>query len=75
MSENERHSKNNVVVENSAAPTIKESTLTCGWSKKFNHAVCHCQAPFDIVVILEQVSNCSILLREQMSMEHVASTK
>ena len=53
MSENERHSENNVFVENSAALTIRESTMKCGECKKFNDAVCHCRTPFDVVVILE----------------------
>ena len=72
MSENERHGETNVVVENSPGPTIRESTMTCGWCKKFNDAVSFCQTPFDIAVILEQVANCSVLLRGQMSMETVA---
>ena len=38
-SENEQHDENNTVVENSAASIIRESTMKCGWFKKFNNSV------------------------------------
>ena len=57
MSENMRHSENNAVVENSMAPTIRESTMKHGWHKTFNNTVHYYQTPFDIALILEQVSN------------------
>ena len=75
MIKNEWHRENNVVVKNSAVPTTRESTKKCGQCEKFNDAVCQCQMPFDIEVILEQVSKCSITLREQMRIEKVRKMK
>ena len=75
MSENERHGENNTVVENSTVPTTRESTMKYGWCKTFNNAVCCYQTPFDIALILEQVSSYNVLLIEQMSMEKVTRTK
>ena len=64
MSKNERHGKNNTVVEHSAALTIRESTMKHGWCKTFNNAVCCYQTPFDVALILEEVSNYNFLLIE-----------
>ena len=51
MSENERHGENNTVVENNAAPMIREITMKHGWHKTFHNAVHFYQTPFDIVLI------------------------
>ena len=40
MSENERHGENNTVVENSAALTIRESTMKHGCYEIFNNTMC-----------------------------------
>ena len=75
MSENEQHCDNNTVVENSAAPMIRESRMKCEWHQKINDAV-HCnQTPFNIALILEQTSNYNIVSREKMSMEKVTWMK
>ena len=57
MSENQRHGESDAVVENSATPTIRESTMKDGWCKTFNNAMYYYQMPFDIALILDQVSN------------------
>ena len=43
--------------------------MKCGWCQTINNAVCCYQTPFNITLILEQVSNCNNLLREKMSIE------
>ena len=75
MSENERHGENSTVVENSTAPTIRESMMDHRWHKIFNNTVHYYQMPFDIALTLEQVSNYDVLLIEQMSMEKITRTK
>ena len=40
-----------------------------GWCKTLNNTVCHYQTPFDIVLILEQVSNYNVILTEQLGIE------
>ena len=55
MSENEQHHDNNAVIENSAAPIRKESSMKYGWCQKINNTVCYYQMPFSIALILEQV--------------------
>ena len=56
-------------LENSRAPVIGESTLKHGWHKTLNNTVCCYQTPFDIALILEQVSQCNMILTEQIRME------
>ena len=69
MSENEQHHNNNTVIENSAAPIIKEISMQYRWFQKINNTAHYYQTPFNITLILEQMSNHNNLLREQMNME------
>ena len=69
MSENERNSVCDMVLENSTAPTIGESTMKHGWCETLSNTVCCCQTPFGIALILEQVSNHNVILKEQLGME------
>ena len=62
-------------MENSAVTMMRESTMKHGWHQAFNNSVHHCQTPYDVALILQQVSNCDVLLKEQMSMEKVAWMK
>ena len=64
MSENEQHHNNNAVMENSAAPIIKESSMNYGQNQTINNAVHYYKMSFNIALILEQVSNYDNLLRE-----------
>ena len=49
--------------------------MECGWHQTINNTVCYYQTPYDIALILEQVSNYNILLREKIEMEKDTSTK
>ena len=60
----EKHNKNNTKMENSAETITKASSMKYGWHQTINNIVCYCQSPYDIALILEQVSNHNILLRE-----------
>ena len=69
MIENERNSECNTFLENSTVPTIGESTMKYGWNTTLKNTVCCCQTPFDIALILEQVSNYTVMLIEQIRVE------
>ena len=43
-----------------------------GLCQTINNTVCYYQMPFSIALILEQVSNCNNLLREQVNMDKAA---
>ena len=43
-----------------------------GWYQKINNAVCYCQRPFNVAVLIEQISNYNNALREQANMEKYA---
>ena len=40
-----------------------------GWHEALNKTVCHYQTPFDVALILEQVSKYNVILTEQIRME------
>ena len=69
MSENEWNSECNTFLENSTAPTIRESTIKCSCCKTLKNRVCYYQTPFDIALILEQVSNHNVMLIEKIRIE------
>ena len=75
MSENERNSECNAFLENSTVPIIGESTMKHGWHKTLKSTVCCYQTPFDIALILEQVSNHNVMLIEQIRMEKDTKTQ
>ena len=64
MSENERNSECDAFVENSTAPTIGESTMKYGWHEILKNTVCCRQTPFDVALLLWQVSNHNVMLTE-----------
>ena len=43
-----------------------------GWYETINNAVCYYQTPFNVAVIIEQISNYNKILREQANMEKAA---
>ena len=69
MSENEQKHDNDAEMENNVVSIIIAGSMKNGWFQTTNNAVFYHQTHFNTVVILEQVSNCDILLREQMSTE------
>ena len=69
MSENEEKHDNNAEMENNVVLIITSISMKYGWFQTTNNAVFYYQTHFNTVVILEQVSNCDNLLREQMSTE------
>ena len=62
MSENDRNDEFNVFLENSTAPTKGESTMKHGWHKTLKNTVLCYQTPFNVALILEQVSNYNVML-------------
>ena len=75
MSENKQFYNNNTAMENSVAPTTKESSMKYGWYETINNAVLYYQTTFNIALILEQVMNYNNLSREQMNIEKVTCMK
>ena len=71
MSELGQHGESDTVMENSAVSMKRESNMKHRWCQTANNTVCYYQTPCNIAVILEQVSNCNVLLRKKMSMEKV----
>ena len=53
-------------MENSAALMIRENAMKYGWCKTFNNTVHYHQTPFEIALILEQVSKHNAMLIEQI---------
>ena len=53
--------------------TMKASSMKHGWRQTINNIVHHYQTPFDVALILEQVSNHNNLLREKMNRNMVVS--
>ena len=45
------------------------NSVNHGWYQTTNKTVCYCQTPFNVAVILEQVSNYDNVLRDQVDME------
>ena len=69
MNENERNSECNAFFEDSVAPTIGERTMKYGWYKTLKNTVHYYQTPFDIALILEQVSKHNVILIEKIRIE------
>ena len=46
--------------------------MKCGWCETIDNTVFYHQTPFNVAVILEQLSNYNNVLREQANMEKVA---
>ena len=65
----EQQNKNNTKMENSMATMTNASIMKYGCHHIINNAVHYYQTPYDIALILEQVSNYNILLREQIQTE------
>ena len=66
---NEQHHNNNTAMENNAKPITKSSRMKHGWHQTISNTVHYYQTPFNIALILEQVSNYNNLLREQTNTE------
>ena len=49
--------------------------MKCGWGQTISNTVCYYQTPYNIALILEQVSNYKFLLREQIEMDKDAHAK
>ena len=65
----EQHIIKNMKPERSTAMTINASNMKYGWCEMVNNAVHYYQKPHDIAVIVEQLSSCNRILREQTVME------
>ena len=71
MSKYGYHGESDTVTENSAVSMKIESNMKYGWHQAVNNTVCCYQTPCDVTVILEQVSNYNVLMREKLSMEKI----
>ena len=66
MSECGQHGEIDAVMENSAVQMKREGNVKHRWCQTVDNTV-HCyHTPYDIAVILEQVSNYNVLLRDKM---------
>ena len=73
MIENEVRCDKNAEMKCGTELMTKGSSMKNGLHQKINNVV-HCyQTPLDVAVILEQVSNCNDLLREQMNRNMLVS--
>ena len=64
-----QQNKNNTKMENSMATMTNASIMKYGWWQILNNTA-HCyQTPYNIALILEQVSSYNMLLREQIETE------
>ena len=75
MTENGKCNKNNAAIENNTELITKANSIKHGWFQTINNAVCYYKTPFNVAMILEQVSNCNNFLREQVSMEIAAKRR
>ena len=65
----EQYITKNMKTERRAAMTTKASIMKCGWCQMVNNAV-HCyQTPYNIDLIVEQLSSYNNMLRGQIEME------
>ena len=56
-------------IECRTSSTIEVRNIKCGWFQIVNGAV-HCyQSPFNVSLIVEQLSNYNVLLRENIEMD------
>ena len=64
MIEHEKHNNNKSAMEKKITEkrTISNS-MKCWWNQTLNNTVCYYQTPFNVAVILEQMSNYNNTLR------------
>ena len=65
----EQHIMKNTKTERSMAMTIKASNMKYGWCQMINDAVHYYQTPYNIALIVEQLSNYNSMLRGQIEIE------
>ena len=65
----EQHIMENRKTERSVAMTTKEINMKHGWHQMVKNMVHYYQTPYDIALIVEQLSNYNSMLRGQIEME------
>ena len=56
-------------MEHRTSPTSKASNMKYGWHQIVNDTVHYFQMPYNIAVIVEQLSNYNMMVREQIAIE------
>ena len=62
-------------MEHSTSTTPKASNMNYGWYQILNNTAHHYQTPYNVALIVEQLSNYNVLLRVQKKMEKDVFTK
>ena len=71
MIQNDNNSNNNTALENIAEISIA-NIMKNGWCQTVNNLMLYYKTPFDIALILEQVSNYNSILIKKVNMEKAA---
>ena len=64
MIQNEKHSNNNIALVNIKEKRTRTNWMKYWWCETVNNTECYHQTPFNIALILEQVSSYNNAMRE-----------